>query len=87
MPFRLVNAPATFSRTMRRVLKGLKHTDSFIDDILIHTANWDGHVVALRVLLKRLQSAQLIAKPSKCVIGEQKLEFLGHVVGQGPLQP
>ncbi|XP_038052264.1 uncharacterized protein LOC119724977 [Patiria miniata] len=87
MPFGLVNAPATFSRIMRRVLKGLKHTDNFIDDILIHTASWDDHVVALRVLLERLQSAQLTAKPSKCVIGAQKLEFLGHVVGQGHLQP
>ena len=83
MPFGSVNAPATFSHIMRRVVKGLTHTNNFIDDILIHAAYWDDHVVALRVLLGRLQSVQLTAKPSKCVKGAQKAEFSGHVVGQG----
>ena len=44
MPFGLTNAPATFNRMMRKILEGLEHTGSFLDDILIHTEGWDTFV-------------------------------------------
>ena len=87
MPFGLVNAPATFSRVMRRVLKGLPSIDNYIDDILVHTPSWENHLAVLREMFERLRSANLTAKPSKCLIGATSLDFLGHVVGQGKLQP
>ena len=87
MPFGLVNAPATFSRLMRRVLKDLPCCDNYIDDILIHTQSWDQHLAILKGLFERLRSANLTAKPSKCLVGAKSLDFLGHVVGQGILQP
>ena len=87
MPFGLSNAAATFNRMMRMLLKDLKDTDSFIDDILVHTDNWESHVVALRCLLERLRSGKLNAKPSKCFVGCKSLEFLGHSVGDGVLRP
>ena len=87
MPFGLVNAPATFSRMMRLVLNGLENTHNFIDDVLVHTETWDEHVRTIRALLSRLREVGLTAKPSKCEVGSQTLEFLGHVVGKGTLQP
>ena len=87
MPFGLVNAPATFTRMMRSVLRDLSSTDNFIDDILIHTQTWDEHVRAIQDLLERLREVGLTAKPSKCDVGCQSLQFLGHIVGQGKLQP
>jgi hypothetical protein len=47
MPFGLVNAPATFCRMMRKVLKGLDHWDSFIDDIFVYTVTLSEHINAL----------------------------------------
>ncbi|XP_060605940.1 uncharacterized protein K02A2.6-like [Ruditapes philippinarum] len=47
MPFGLVNAPATFCRLMRKVLKDLDHSDSFIDDILVYTVTLPEHINAL----------------------------------------
>ena len=35
MPFGLVNAPAVFSRLMRKLLESMENIDNFIDDILI----------------------------------------------------
>ena len=84
MPFGLVNAPATFSRMMRQVLRGMTQVQNYIDDILVYTETWDQH---LKQLLQRLREANLTAKPSKCQIGCQDVEFLGHIVGQGKLQP
>ncbi|XP_071504670.1 uncharacterized protein [Diadema antillarum] len=87
MPFGLVNAPASFSRIMRDLLRGLQSVDNFIDDILIHTSTWEEHLVVLREVLHRLREANLTAKPTKCVIGVKNVEFLGHHVGQGELKP
>lgn len=87
MPFGLSNAAATFNRMMRVLLKGLKNTDSFIDDILVHTESWDDHIIALRGLLERLRSGKLSAKPSKCFVGFNSLDFLGHSIGNGVLCP
>ena len=87
MPFGLVNAPATFSRMMRSLLKGLGHVDNYIDDILVHTVSWETHMKVLSELLCKLKDANLTAKPSKCVVGMHKVEFLGHIVGQGQLAP
>jgi len=37
MPFGLVNAPATFSRIMRKLLNGLRDIHNYLDDVLEHT--------------------------------------------------
>ncbi|XP_071964120.1 uncharacterized protein [Antedon mediterranea] len=87
MPFGLVNAPATFSRIMRKLLKGMDNTLNYIDDILIHTASWDQHMKCLSELFGRLRRANLTARPSKCFIGYETIEFLGHVVGKGQVKP
>ena len=87
MPFGLVNAPATFSRLMRRALDGLPDTINYIDDILVYSSTWTGHVETLKQLFERLRVANLTAKPSKCQIAQEKVEFLGHVIGQGKLTP
>ena len=65
MPFGLVNAPATFSRLMRRALDGLPDTINYIDDILVYSSTWAGHVETLKQLFQRLRVANLTAKPSK----------------------
>ncbi|XP_072022821.1 uncharacterized protein [Amphiura filiformis] len=87
MAFGLVNSGATFNRIMRKLLRGLQSVDNYIDDILVHTASWEEHIETLRELLQRLRKAKLTARPTKCYIGFEKVEFLGHVVGQGMLQP
>jgi hypothetical protein len=87
MPFGLVNAPATFSRIMRKLLFGLDHVENYIDDILIFTNTWEEHIAKLGDLLHRLREANLTAKPSKCYIGCEQVDFLGHTVGHGLLKP
>jgi len=47
MPFGLVNASATFSRLMRRVLRNTLSTDNYLDDVLAYTPDWTRHIAAL----------------------------------------
>ena len=83
MPFGLVNSGATFCRLMRIILSNLPHVDSFVDDMWIFTETWRDHMTSLRQVLDRLRSAKLTAKPSKCMIGYDSIECLGHnIVGQ-----
>jgi hypothetical protein len=72
---------------MRVLLKDLKNTESFIDDILIHTEIWEEHILCFGALLERLRSGRLSAKSSECYVGFTFLEFLGHLVGDGVMKP
>jgi len=87
MPFGLVNAPATFSRLMRRVLQDSQHLDNYLDDVLTHTPDWERHLFALRDFFNRIRQAKLTLRPSKCEIGESKVSFLGHSLSEGVLSP
>ena len=81
MPFELVNASASFSRLMRKLLDGMQSIDNFIDDVIIYTKSFQEHMQIVREFLERLRVANLPAKPSKCFIGFQSLECVGHIAG------
>ncbi|XP_076454426.1 uncharacterized protein LOC143289311 [Babylonia areolata] len=71
MPFGLKTAGAIFSRTMREVLAPLKlpEIQNFMDDLLIASECWRGHIKVLRALFRRVKEVHLAAKPSKCELG------------------
>lgn len=87
MAFGMINSAATFNRMMRMLLKNLKHTDSFVDDILVHTETWADHIKELRLLFEVLRKHNVTARPTKCRVGFRTVEFLGHQVGDGYIKP
>ena len=87
MPFGLVSAPGNFSRLMRVVLGDVKDVAVYIDDILIHSVDFDSHCRTLQAVLERLRHYGLHLKPSKCEIGFSSLQYLGHFVGEGRQMP
>jgi len=86
MPFGLQNACTTYGRMMRRVLDGMQQTDNFVDDVITFTEGWQRHLQELQDLFLRVRQAGLTVKPSKCFFGYNKIEYVGHVVGQGQLR-
>ena len=78
MPFGLCNAPATFQRVMDRALYRVPHVESYVDDILIFSPDFDAHLSHLREVLKHLQAAGLQLRKEKCQFGFSSVEFLGH---------
>ncbi len=84
MPFGLCNAPSVFQRLMDGVLVRCEDfAKVYIDDILVVSGSWEVHVRHLRRLFEVLRDAGLTCKRSKCVFGKRRLEFLGHVIGDG----
>lgn len=87
LPFGMVNAPAVFTRMMRRLLNGISNVVNYIDDILLFTGTWLEHVKLLQTVLKRLQTEGITARPSKCFVAYESVDFLGFNVGEGMLKP
>nr|XP_034304387.1 uncharacterized protein LOC117681956 [Crassostrea gigas] len=87
MPFGLVNAPATFSRMMRKLLQGMNGVENFIDDVIVFTDTFEEHLHILKTVFERLRDAGLAARPTKCFIGFDKIDCLGHMDGNKCLEP
>lgn len=67
MPFGLHGAPATFQRMMDELLRDLSSfAAAYLDDVVIHSATWPGHLQHIHAVMSKLQGAGLTVKPKKC---------------------
>ena len=41
----------------------------YLDDILVFSKDFKGHIINSKAILQRLRQAKLTLKPSKCVFG------------------
>nr|KAI8738399.1 hypothetical protein BgiMline_025302 [Biomphalaria glabrata] len=89
VPFGLNNSSSVFTRMMRKLLAPINHPgiQNFIDDILVATETWPEHVRLISSLLNRLRETGLTARPTKCLIGYNRLKFLGHTIQLNQLLP
>eukprot|EP00253_Pinus_taeda_P034013 PITA_34013 len=71
MPFRLMTAPTTFMRLMDDILRPF--TNSFVvvylDDILIFSESWEGHLHDIKKVLQTQWQHKLCACLEKCTFG------------------
>ena len=84
MPFGLCNAPATFQRLMNHILR--KYLGDFVlvylDDIIIYSKIWKGHLNHLRIVFEALRGAGLMVKIKKCDFAKKELKFLEHIISR-----
>ncbi|KAL7871425.1 hypothetical protein SRHO_G00064080 [Serrasalmus rhombeus] len=88
LPFGLCNSPATFQRLMNTVLAGLVYRCCavYLDDVVIASPTFEQHLLDLRQVFSRLESAGLSLKLGKCQFCLDELKFLGYrVTPQGIL--
>ena len=84
MPFGAINA--TFQRLMHNCLGDLNMTWCvvYLDDIIVFSDNPKDHIVRLEAVFKKLATAGLKLKPSKCFFFKEEIDYLGHLVsGKG----
>ncbi|GFN96906.1 Pol polyprotein [Plakobranchus ocellatus] len=87
MPFGLVAAPATFNRLMRLVFAVHADVVSYFDDAVLHSPQWDNHMMGLRNMLMTLRQHKLTANPAKLYIAYDTIDFLGHCIAEGTVSP
>ena len=79
MPFGLNGAPASFQRLTDSLVKGYEDfAAAYLDDLVIFSSSWRGHVEHLRTILRRIKDANLTVKLAKCQFGMKQCVYLGH---------
>jgi transposase InsO family protein len=88
MAFGLRNAPATFSRLVTKVFKGLENfCEAYLDDVMVFSKSWLNHVEHLGQVFERVREANLTLNLRKCEFANAKLDFLGHSLSLNTVQP
>ena len=89
LPMGITNAAPTFQKNMEIMLGGLlwKCCVVYIDDIIVYSATFQEHILHLEEVFKRLKMCNVVIKPAKCKIARREATYLGHVVGNGRVQP
>lgn len=82
MPFGLVNAPSTFVRMMRALMKGIPNVVTYIDDICIYTDTFEHHMSVMTKVFQRVKDNSLTVKIVKVEIGYSEISFLGNFIKQ-----
>ena len=88
MPFRLVNAPATFKSLMETCPGDLQLNWCliYLNDIIVFAKTPKDHLVWLKAVLQKLKDAGLKLKPSKCEIFKRLLTYLGHRISERSIE-
>jgi transposase InsO family protein len=86
-PMGLAGSPASFSRLMDFIMRGLSFVITYIDDCLVHSRTEREHAEHVRTTLQRLRQHGLKINIEKCVFGARKIQYLGHTISGTGITP
>ena len=76
------------SRRADQLIKGCQEFAAvYLDDLVIFSTTWEDHLKQLGEILTHIGEAGLTVKVDKCQFGMKQCVYLGHVVGNGMIQP
>ena len=87
VPFGLAQAPAYFQELMTGILKDFPFTIAYLDNIIIFSKTPQEHLSHIRMVFKKLKSANLSMKKSKCSFFSKEIEYLGHILSATGIRP
>ena len=89
MAFGLVGAPATFSKVMDAVLKGLREVEClvYLDDLLIFSVTVPEHARRMRLVFELIREAKFKLGIAKSVFPAPKVSYLGHILSKDGVSP
>ena len=87
VPFGLAQAPAYFQELMTGILKDSNFAVGYLDDIIIFSKMPPEHLLHSRMVFKKLKSANLSMKKSKCSFFSKEIQYLGHILSATGIRP
>ena len=87
VPFGLAHAPAYFQELMTGILKDFNFTIAYLDNIIIFSKTPQEHLLHIRMVFKKLKSANLSMKKSKCSFFSKEIQYLGHILSASGIRP
>jgi hypothetical protein len=88
LPQGLMNSPQTFQRVMSTVLEPCRpFCQVYLDDIVVFSKSINEHVQHLHQVLQCLYQNNLKLNPSKCMIAQPKIDYLGHTITSTTITP
>lgn len=82
-------SPPVFQRAMMDLLYDFlgQGVWVYIDDIIVYTPTWEGHLELLDQVLCRILGSGFILKKSKCYFGMTEIVFLGFKINEKGITP
>ena len=80
VPFGLAQAPAYFQELMTGILKDFTFMIAYLENIIIFNKTHQEHLTHIRKIFKKLRSAKLSMKMSKCNFFSEEMQYLGHIL-------
>ena len=87
VPLGLAQAPAYFQELMTGILKDFNFTIAYLDNIIIFSKTPQEHLLHIRMVFKKLKSANLSMKKSKCSFFSKEIQYLGHILSATGIRP
>ena len=87
IPFGLAQVPAYFQELMTGILKEFNFTIAYLDDIIIFSKTPQEHLSHIRIVFKKLKSANFSMKKSKCNFFSKEIQYLGHILSATGIRP
>ena len=72
---------------MTGILKDFDFAIAYLDDIIIFRKTAQEHLLHFREVFKKLCSAKLSMKLSKCHFFSKEIQYLGHILSTKGIQP
>ena len=86
-PFVLAQAPAYFQELMTGILKDFNFAIAYLDEIIMLSKIVEEHLDQIKQVFKKLQSAHLSMKLSKCHFFMKEIQYLGHILSKKLIKP
>lgn len=87
LPFGVAAAPSIFQSIIDRIIEGLELVKAYLDDIIIGGKDEEECYEKLILVLDRLNKYNVKVNLKKCKFIQKKVEYLGHVLGEGKVTP
>ena len=72
---------------MKKIFRNLPFVTTYIDDILVHSANEEQHKYHLQQVFQKLEESGLTLRGKKCHFGMTQVSYLGHLFSASGIMP